>query len=236
MRQLLMESSEKRCDCDQCRLKTLFFSHIGSDELSDICEIKREESFTAGENIIKEGELINKFIYMKEGLVKLSKRTNYSREQILSFSKPFDFVSLLSVFSSDRYKYSVTALQNTTVCTIDLQVVKRYAQQNAMFSMDLMSRISEVTDRIILDNLEIKRKNLKGRVAHLLLYFSNTIFSSPEFELPVSRREIADYIGMTTENVIRALSEFRKDKIIKIYGKDILIIDMKRLKTISELG
>jgi CRP-like cAMP-binding protein len=231
-----MEKAGNKCDCDQCQLKTLFFSHISSDDLSDICEIKREESFTAGESIIKEGELISEFIYIKEGLVKLSKITGNSKEQILSFSKPFDFVSLLSVFSSDTYKYSVTALKNTTVCIIDLQVVKNFAKQNAMFAMDLMSKISEATDKIILDNLEIKRKNLKGRVAHLLLYFANNVFSSMEFELPVSRREIADYIGMTTENVIRTLSEFRKDKIIKIYGKDIQIVDMKRLETISELG
>ena len=231
-----MEQAGNKCDCDQCQLKTLFFSHIGSEELSDICEIKREENFTAGERIIKEGEVISEFIYMKEGLVKLSKITGNSKEQILSFSEPFDFVSLLSVFSSDSYKYSVTALKNTTVCIIDLQVVKNFAKTNAMFAMDLMSKISETTDKIILDNLEIKRKNLKGRVAHLLLYFANSVFSSMEFELPVSRREIADYIGMTTENVIRTLSEFRKDKIIKIYGKDIQFVDMKRLETISELG
>ena len=70
----------------------------------------------------------------------------------------------------------------------------------------------------------------------MLLYFSGYIYQSNEFELPVSRREIADYIGMTTENVIRTLSEFRKDKIIKIFGKDIQIIDLRRLETISELG
>jgi CRP/FNR family transcriptional regulator len=57
-----------------------------------------------------------------------------------------------------------------------------------------------------------------------------------EFELPISRREIAEYIGMTPENVIRTLSEFRKDKIIKIFAKDILIADKKRLENISEFA
>ena len=88
----------------------------------------------------------------------------------------------------------------------------------------------------ILDSLEIKRKHLKGRVAHVLLYFANHIYENNEFELPISRREIAEYIGMTTENVIRTLSEFRKDKIIKIFGKDIQIADKKRLENISKFG
>ncbi|MDD4108007.1 MAG: Crp/Fnr family transcriptional regulator [Prolixibacteraceae bacterium] len=231
-----MEQNINRCSCEQCQLKSLFFSHVKSDELLDICQIKQEKYFINGDTIIKENEPIREFIYMKEGLVKLSRNTTNSKEQIISFSKPFDFVSLLSVFSSDRYKYSVTALENSVVCMLNLNIVKKYAGENALFAMDLMTRISEATDKIIIDNLDIKRKNLKGRVAHVLLYFSKYIYHSEEFELPVSRREIADFIGMTTENVIRALSEFRKDKIIKIFGKDIQIVDIQRLETISELG
>jgi len=225
-----------KCSCERCELKTLFFSHVSLYELNDICEIKEERSFSKGEIIIKEGEQIKEFLYMKEGLVKLSKIGSDGKEQIISFSKPFDFVSLLSVFSSDKYKYSVTAVENSVVCILDLEVVKTHAKQNAMFTMDLMKRVSEATDKIILENLEIKRKNLKGRVAHVLLYFANYVYNNNEFELPISRREIAEHIGMTTENVIRTLSEFRKDKIIKIFGKDILIADKKRLEGISEFG
>lgn len=231
-----MEQNINRCSCEQCQLKSLFFSHVKSDELLDICQIKQEKYFINGDTIIKENEPIREFIYMKEGLVKLSRNTTNAKEQIISFSKPFDFVSLLSVFSSDRYKYSVTALENSVVCMLNLNIVKKYAGENALFAMDLMTQISEATDKIIIDNLDIKRKNLKGRVAHVLLYFSKYIYHNEEFELPVSRREIADFIGMTTENVIRALSEFRKDKIIKIFGKDIQIIDIQRLEIISELG
>lgn len=225
-----------KCTCEKCQLKSLFFTHVGIDELTDICEIKEERIFTKGEKIIREGEKIEEFLYMKEGLVKLSKNIDGERDQILSFSKPFDFVSIFSVFSSENYKYSVTAVEDTVVCILDLDVVKKHAIENARFTMDLMTRISEATDKIILDNLAVKRKNLKGRVAHVLLYFAENIYEKNEFELPVSRREIAEYIGMTTENVIRTLSEFRKDKILKIYGKDIQIADLKRLNDISEFG
>jgi len=225
-----------KCSCEKCELRSLFFTHVSLNELTDICEIKEERSYSKGEVIIQEGEKIQEFLYMKEGLIKLSRKIDGERDQILSFSKPFDFVSIFSVFSSEYYKYSVTAVEDTVVCILDLNVVKKHAQENAMFTMDLMSRISGATDKIIIDNLTVKRKNLKGRVAHVLLYFANHIYDKNEFELPVSRREIAEYIGMTTENVIRTLSEFRKDKIIKIYGKDIQIADMKRLQDISEFG
>lgn len=225
-----------KCSCEKCQLKSLFFSHVNMEEMTNICDIKIERQYSKGESITNEGDSINEFLYMKEGLVKLSKADARGKDQIISFSKPFDFVSLLSVFSSDTYKYSVTAIEDTTVCSLDLQTVKKYAQENAMFTMDLIAHISGATDKILLDNLDIKRKQLKGRIAHVLLYFSDYIYHKDEFELPISRREIAEYIGMTTENVIRTLSEFRKDNIIKIFGKDILIADKKRLKSISEFG
>ncbi len=231
-----MEMDRIKCSCEKCQLKSLFFTHVTLEELTDICEIKEERIYAKGEIITQEGDIINEFLYLKEGLVKLSKTTIEGKDQIISFSKPFDFVSLLSIFSSERYKYSVSAVDNSVVCILDLNVVKTRAGRNAMFAMDLMKRVSEATDKIVLDNLEIKRKHLKGRVAHVLLYFADYIYGKDEFELPISRREIAEYIGMTTENVIRTLSEFRKDKIIKIFGTDILIVDKKRLENISEFG
>ena len=224
------------CNCEECQLKSLFFNHVSKDHLSAICSQKMETQFKGGDSIINEGDPIKQFIYLKSGLVKLTRKTNENKEQIISFGKPFDFVSILSVFSSNTYNYSVTAVENSITCIIDLSTIKTMAQDNGKFALDLMKHISQATDRIILDNMEIKKKHLRGRIAHILLYFSKNIYDSTNFELPVSRREIAEYIGMTTENVIRSLSEFRKDQILKIFGKQIEIIDMKRLEDLSSHG
>ena len=94
--------------------------------------------------------------------------------------------------------------------------------------------MNKATDNIILTFLDVKQLRSYGRIAYILLYFSEKIYKNNVFELPVSRKEIAEFIGMTTENVIRALSELRKDGIIKIYGKTIEIADTERLKKINE--
>jgi CRP/FNR family transcriptional regulator len=56
------------------------------------------------------------------------------------------------------------------------------------------------------------------------------------FDLPVSRKEISDYIGMSTANVIRTMSDFKKDGIIKVFGKTIEIVDIAKLEIISKRG
>jgi len=232
----MVTTGSYQCTCIECKLKTLFFDFVENDDLEMVCSAKIENRYLKGETIIREGDPISDFIYLKSGLVKLTRQTGNGNEQILSFAKPFDFVSLLSVFSATRYNYSVIAIEDTEICILDLQDVKNTILKNGKFALNVMQKISEATDRIILDNLEIKRKHLIGRVAHVLIYFSDIIYQNKTFILPVSRQEIADFIGMTTENVIRTLSEFKKDGIIRTFGKDIDIVDHDRLKAISEHG
>ena len=61
-------------------------------------------------------------------------------------------------------------------------------------------------------------------------------FTGDHFDLPVSRKEIGELIGMTTENVIRIFSEFRQDGIISINGKSITILNKKNLHTLEKNG
>lgn len=231
-----MSETNYNCSCVECKLKSLFFDYFEAEDLQYVCSAKTERQYKKGDIIIKEGDEIKDFIYLKSGLVKLTRRLPEDNEQILSFAKPFDFVSLLSVFSSEKYNYSVVAIENTSICMLKLKDIKETISRNGNFGLNVMQKMSEATDKIIIDNLEIKRKHLRGRVAHVLIYFSDQVYCKRTIELPVSRKEIADYIGMTSENVIRTLSEFRKDGILRTFGKDIDIIDYERLLSISQHG
>jgi CRP-like cAMP-binding protein len=224
------------CNCEGCELKSLFFENVSTSEIESICTRKTETTYKKGEVIIREGDLIKNFIYLKTGLVKLYRHAEQKREQIICFALPLDFVSLLSVFSEKKYNYSVAALEDSTTCNIILDEVISIALVNGKFALSLVEKVNTATDKIILDFLKVKQKRLYGRIAYILLFFSKDIYHSNSFKLPVSRKEIAEYIGMTVENVIRTLSDFRKDGIIKIFGPIIEIIDEERLVRISELS
>ncbi len=101
--------------------------------------------------------------------------------------------------------------------------------------MRLITTMNKATDRILFEYLDNTQKRLFGRVASVLLYFAD-IFEMNIFELPISRKEISQLVGMSIENVIRTISDLRKDKIIRVYGKSIEIVDMKRLEMIRDLN
>ncbi|PLX23864.1 MAG: hypothetical protein C0599_03355 [Salinivirgaceae bacterium] len=226
---------DPNCTCEKCELKSLFFQSVSEEELFNVCNNKKENEHKKGDLIIAEGSVIKDFIYLKSGLVKLYKTTR-DHEQILKFAGPFDFVSILNIFSHNKHQYSVMALEDSVTCHVDFAEVRNMVLENGVFAHGLLQKMGQVSDSIIQESLQIRRHNLKGRVAIVLLYFANRVYEKDEFELPLSRKEIAEYIGKTTENVIRALSDFRKSNIIKIFGKVIEIIDKERLERLSKFG
>jgi CRP-like cAMP-binding protein len=231
-----VNEKKKPCSCASCDFREVVFSLLDDTSVEDLCDHKEEQFFRKGEIINHEGEKISNFKYLKSGLVKLYRRTQSGDEQVITITRPFEFVSNMSIFSEDKYQYSVSALEDSVVCMVKLDFIKQLFLKNGGFAMGLLTKISRINDKIISQTLDIRQKNLIGRVAFVLLYFTNDIYKSRVFDLPVSRKEIADYIGMSTANVIRTLSDFKKEGIIRVFGKTIEIVDVAKLEIISKLG
>jgi CRP-like cAMP-binding protein len=231
-----VNEKKKPCVCTNCDFRDVVFSYLDDPSIEELCNHKEEQFFCKGEIINHEGEKISNFKYLKSGLVKLYRRTLNGEEQVITITRPFEFVSNMSIFSEERYQYSVSALEDSVVCMINLEFIKQLFLKNGGFAMGLLSRISRINDKIITQTLDIRQKNLVGRVAFVLLYFTKEIYNSRVFDIPVSRKEIADYIGMSTANVIRTLSDFKKEGIIRVSGKTIEIVDIEKLEIISKRG
>jgi CRP-like cAMP-binding protein len=228
--------NKNTCICQDCEFRDVVLGHLNDSAIQLICSNKEERIYRKGEIINHEGERIEAFKYLKTGLVKLFRRVQNGDEQIITITRPFEFVSNMSIFSEEKYQYSVSSLEDSVVCIIKLQIIKDLFRENGSFALGLLSKISRMNDKIINQTLDIRQKNLAGRVAYVLIYFMKDIYKSRVFDLPVSRKEIADYIGMSTANVIRTMSDFRKEGMIGIYGKTIEITDIEKLEVISKRG
>ncbi|MFC2151531.1 Crp/Fnr family transcriptional regulator [Bacteroidota bacterium] len=231
-----MDLSTIISNCKECGYRSWAFKNLSDEELTLLNNKKVEKFFRKGEHICMEGDEISAFMYLRNGLVKIYKTETNTREHIISIAKPKDFIGLLSIFSNTKHIYSITAIEDSIVCFVDLEAVKTFIKTNGTFAMDFFEKISSVSDSVIKTRIDINTRQLRGRIAYILLLFAKHIYDSHKFNLPISRKEIAELIDMSTENVIRVLSEFRKDKLIQIEGKNIEILDLKRLEKIYELG
>lgn len=224
------------CICENCEFRDVIFPHIEQEEVKELCAHKKEKQYRRGEIIHHQGDKITDFKYLKKGLVKIFRPVPGGDEQIVTITRPFEFVSNVSFFTEEHYKYSIAALEDSTICVVALKYMQQLFSNNAPLAMSLLSKVSGINEKIISQSLEIRNKNLVGRVAYVLLFFAREVYSSRVFDLPVSRKEIADFISMSTANVIRTFSEFKKEGIINVEGKMIEVIDFDKLDLLAKRG
>ncbi|MDX1285782.1 MAG: helix-turn-helix domain-containing protein, partial [Draconibacterium sp.] len=79
-------------------------------------------------------------------------------------------------------------------------------------------------------------KQMHGRMADILLCLSQRIFKNDSFNLPLTRSDLAELTGMSTESVIRVMKDFKEDGLIKFEGKDFELLNIEMLMKISEVG
>jgi len=125
-----MSNTTRENRCDVCIYKSYLFNYLTKQEVSWVNLNKKEIVIEKGEIICQEGEEIKYLVYLREGLVKLYKTGAGRSQQIISIATPRDFIGLLSVFSNTEYIYSLAALEDSSLCMIDMKVIKKIILQN----------------------------------------------------------------------------------------------------------
>lgn len=186
--------------------------------------------------IFKQDTRTSHIMFIKSGLVKIYKEGRNGRFIILKVAKEDDFIGLMSVFGEKVHQYSASAVTDCDICDIDISIFKHVLMSNGKFALQFLNILSLDGLYIFKRLLGQSHKQLPGRIAEVILYFSEEIFHNEEFVFPFTRKELADLAGTTKESFIRTLTEFRNDKIIDIDGSNIKIRSMDIIKTLSALG
>lgn len=114
--------------------------------------------------------------------------------------------------------------------------MKEFVRVNGKFAEGLIKDISHKSQNTFGKLLDLTQKKMHGRLSDGLLYLSEELFKANRFECIITRQEIGELTNMTKESVVRILTEFQKDGIVKVEGSYIEILDKKRLKQISLSG
>lgn len=189
-----------------------------------------------GEEIFRQDKPISYLMFLISGLVKIFKEDQEKRSYILKIIGPNKFVGLFSAFYENRYLFSATALENSEMVYISVPLINEIIMENGRFARQLIQHIS--IDGIELMNklLHFPQKQVPGRIAEVLLFFSIDIYGKDEYTLPLSRQELADLVYSTKESISRTLTEFKNDRMIEIDDRNISLISIDLLKVLSKLG
>jgi CRP/FNR family transcriptional regulator, polysaccharide utilization system transcription regulator len=213
-----------------------FGNTLRENELNDVLNNSNVVNFNKKEIIFRQNTRTSHIMFIKSGLVKIFKEGRNGKYIILKVALKNDFLGLLSIYGGDTHHYSASAIQQSEICFVDINIFNKILNVNGDFAARIINRISNdglfIFDRLMSQS----HKQLPGRIADVILYFSQVIFRCEEFEFPFTRRELAELAGTTKESFIRTLAEFKHDKIIDLEGSKVKINSLKIVKTLSELG
>ncbi|MFC2106959.1 Crp/Fnr family transcriptional regulator [Bacteroidota bacterium] len=192
--------------------------------------------YKKGETICKQGAFASHIIFIEQGLVKVYIEGN-PKNLILTITPDNHFVGLQTLFDGNNtFLYSVSTYVDTTVKLIDIQAFKQLMNANAKFASRITSILNESSAQSYGRFFCLTRKQSHGRMADILLCLAQRIFKENSFDLPLSRQDLGELTGMSTENVIRIIKDFKDEKLIKVTCKVIDILDEDKLRKISEFG
>ncbi len=233
---MYIDSNQEILSCRDCKVRHCAAAVLDVEELDLINTSRHETAFRKGDIIIHEGSPTSHIIYLKTGLVKEYVKGTQEKEQILQIVKNYSYLGLSSLFGDKINHYSYAALEDITVCYIDISVFHQLIKQNGSFGYEIL--VSVARDNLNNFNRFMRQSQKKtyGRVADAILYFSQVIYESKEFEVPFTRQELANLIGISRESATRVLTKFNEDGIVSLHDRHIHIANLPLLMQISENG
>ena len=187
------------------------------------------------ETIVKQSSLSSHLIYLKSGLVKIFTERKNDKNIILKLVTPKSFLDL-SQLSSDNYSFSAIALKDSELCLIPKDTLYKLFSQNNNFAKVVLDDHAKLLSFLIDKISSLGTKQMHGRLADVIIYLCGMEFNGIEVFNSITRKDIAEMSGMSSESAIRLLTEFKNDGLIKVEGKKIEINNFELMNRLSDIG
>lgn len=226
--------------CKHCSLQDLCLPlGISSDDLELLERIVRQRRpIQRNDHLYRPGDRLGCIYAVRSGSIKTYTLTNDGQEQITGFHLPGELLGLDAI-SEGQHPCAAKALETTSICEIPFDQLETLASripslQHQLFR--LMSRELQADEHFM---MLLGKKASDERLASFLLGLSGRFrqrgYSPTEFNLSMSRNDIANYLGLAVETVSRLFSRFQTAGLIRVQRKLVVIEDLDGLRDVAGL-
>ena len=223
---------QQNIQCINCpNLDCLIKKHHRNDLAQKYLERKSTIRCRKTQNIIIEGSPIHSLYFVQKGKVKILNTGINGREQILRIAKDGEMIGQRGFSTSQQYPIGAIAIEDSTICSFSIGLMKELLQQLPMLSYDFMVFYAEELNRIEAKVRKFAHMTVREKVIDAFLYMNRKFGQKDGFlRIKLSRKEIADFAGTTEEQVIRVISALKREELLQTTGKKIGIINIDLLR------
>ncbi len=220
-------------ECFSCHMRDLsIFAELPQDKLVELGFRPAMMVFEEGEVLFREGEVASAAYTLRSGYVKLTKSLANGRSQIVLVLSTGDLFGM-DCLAGDNYHHNAIAITPSEVCRLPLKDLDSLRQQDPVIDRAILLRWAKSLRATEDLAVELGTKKAAERLASYLLSWCSGAAPDEWRELPLSRMEIGELLGLTIETVSRFFSEWRKTGLIFEQSGKIRIADPEKLARVA---
>ncbi len=235
MDSLVFPSAPCAHQCTACSVRSFSLcAALDQSELRGIERLSHHIHLAAKETLFLQDELVSSVYNLNEGVARLYKLLPDGRRQIVGFALPGDFLGLTP---HERYSFSADAIGPAIVCRFSKSAFLSFVESKPR----ILRRMNEFTSRELSlaqdQMLLLGRRSAEEKVAAFVVGWRDRVeqhgMFSKTLPLPMSRQDIADFLGLTIETVSRTFTKLERNKMIVIVPGGIRMLDSKRVEAMA---
>jgi CRP/FNR family transcriptional regulator len=206
---------------------------LDNQALADFRSLGWTLKLAPGQSLFHQGDPATRVFTLTSGTLKLYRLLADGRRQVTGFMHPGDF---LGISIDDEHAFSAEALEQTQLCWFPRNRFDDFTEEHGAMERELYRMAAHELSAAQRQFVLLGRKTALERLASFLLGLAERV-DGMEVELPMSRSDIADYLGLTKETVSRVLSALKRDRIVRLAALDrVEILDRAALEQRAEAG
>ena len=231
--------SKQEVACDHCAMFGLC-EEAGLYRDTPLLEqvVSRRTALARSAELFHENAPFNDLYALKSGALAAVGEDDEGNRKVFGFYFPGDILGLDAI-DSGHYQNTVVALEKSSVCRLHYENAPLLGEHQAGFYQQLIQAMSHRLKCERWTSQLLTTQSTEQRLAAFMVYLSSQLkargLPHVAFRLPMTRRDMADYLGMAMETASRALSSLQKKGIVALQGRNTQIKDVDGLHTVAGL-
>lgn len=221
--------------CTNCTGTCRLLNYLDAETAKDFKQSVVNVFYKKKETLIKQNSQTTHVFFVKSGLIKIFTERRNDKNIVLQIVTPDNFVGISHLFSN-TFNFSAVSVQDSEVCIIPKNLVLQAMNKDENIRNYFQTKHSQLSQFYIDKISSLGTKQMHGRLADAILYLSREEFEGTKVFESLTRKDIAEMSGMSSESAIRLLTEFKNDGLILSEGKKIEINNIELLNRLSDIG
>jgi len=212
--------------------QTKLFADLSREDIEAVADACTIKSLEKDEMLFREGDKAEGFYVLQTGAISVFKITPDGREQIICVFRPPESFAEVTLATIEAYPANAVALEASRLVLVRRAPFRELVQRKPELALQMLGSMSLHLKHLVQTVQDIKGRQIEGRLVEWLL--RNAPAGAESFELPVTKKNLAGQLGVTSETLSRTFARFRDEGLIRVDGPRIHLLNVPGLRAYLE--